>query len=423
MVTSATTVFYDGSEITAEAYSVEIRRGRSRDADEFAPSTGIVQLWNYDRNFDPSFFTTPTYLLMESGDFLLMESGDKILLEQGAQASGDYGVIDLGTDVEIKDGAVTVFDGHVEDTNNVYDRLKRAEATFHLGDTMTSMASSSIQEEWATTDNQLSGARLTELLGRSDIDLSAQIGTIDDGTIRLLGGSVTTADNGTVTREGHVVLVGTNVLQEAQLIARTEHGKLYVDRNGLIQFRDRYTFPSASAAADFDDTNTNFQFNGTGVGVGSELRAWQATVQRQGGEAMTAQSATSPPAKLGRRGLSRLGLLFRGDSQSESLAEHLAEKYAQPEAVITSLEVYLHGLGTSDRATIAALDINDTVTLSWTPTGSGTTITQTLVIEGLTYSADQTGRAVMTFQLSAYPDTNYFTLDTDSLDGGVPLGF
>lgn len=422
MVT-ATTVFYGGDEITAETFSVEVRRGRSRDADEFAPSTGTVYLRNYERNFDPSFFTTPAYLLMESDDYLLKEDGDKLLLEQGSQASGDYGVIELGTDVEIKDGSVTVFNGHVEDTSNIYDRTKRAEAEFSLGDTLTSMASSSIQEEWATTDNQRSGARLTELLGRSDIDLSAQIGTINAGAIRLLGGSVTTAADGTVTREGHVVTVGTNVLQEAQLIARTEHGKLFVDRNGLIQFRDRFTFPSSTPAADFDDTNTNFQFNGTGVGVGSELRAWQATVQRQGGEAMTALSSTSPPAKLGRRGLSRLGLLFRGDSQSESLAEHLAEKYADPEAVITSLEVYLHGLGTSDRATIAALDIDDTVTLSWTPTGSGSTITQTLVIEGVTYSADHTGRAVMAFQLSAYPNTNYFTLGTDSLDGGVPLGF
>ena len=408
MVTSKTTVFYDSQEITAEAFRVSIRRGRSRDADEFAPSNGTVWLRNYDRNFDPSFFTTPNYLLMESGDFLLLESGDKIVLEQGAEASGDYGVIELGGDVEVKDGAVTVFSGHVEDTDNSYDVSGETEATFRLGDVLTSLASSTIQTEWETTDGQRSGARITELLERSDIDLDAYIGTIDTGFIRL---------------QGDTVAVGTNVLQYAQLVARTEHGKFYTDRSGTFQFRGRYDFPSTSAAADFDDTDTNFQFNGAGVGVGSELRAWAAMVQRAGGEAKNVDADTSPPAKLGRRGLSRTGLLFRGDDHSEALAEFLANKYADPEAVITSLQVTLSGLSTSDRATVAALDIDDTVTLSWTPTGEGSTITQTLVIEGVDYEADSNGWAQMSFQLSAFPNTNYFTLDTDSLDGGVPLGF
>ena len=416
---TSTTIFYDSQAITTEGYDVSIRRGRSRDVDEFSPTTGTIRLRNYDRNFDPSFFTTPNYLLMESGDFLLLESGDKIILEQGAQASGSYGVISLGTDIEVKDGAVTVFSGHLEDTDNIYDVTKKADATFYLGDALTSLASSSFQTQWIPDDNQLSGARLTELLGRSDVDLAAEIGTIDAGSIYLQGGSTDADGNPT----GHYLAAGANVLQYAQLIARTEHGKLYTDRSGTIQFRDRYTFPSTSAAADFDDTDTNFQFSGGGVSDRSDLRAWQATVQRVGGLAQTAVADTSPPAKLGRRGLTRSGLLFRDDAYSLALATHLANKYAEPEAVVSSLRVRLHGLGTSDRATVAALDINDTVTLSWTPTGSGAAISQTLVIEGVSYYADHTGRAEITFQLSAFPDTNYFTYDTDSYDSGVPYGF
>lgn len=407
MVTMATTVEYGGLPISAETFSVDVRAGRSRDADEFSPSTGTILLHNKTRNFDPSFFATPNYLLLESGDYLLLESGDRIVLEQGAQASGDYGVISLGTDVVVKDGAVTVFTGHVEDTDNEYGRANRNSATFILGDTLTSLASSSFQTEWQTTDNQLSGARLAEIIDRSGVD--GLTVSLDAGTIRL---------------QGNLVAVGTNILQEAQLVSRTEYGKLYIDRAGFLQFRDRYTFPSPTAAADFDDTNTNFQFSGAGVGVGSELRAWSWTVQRLGGEAKTALSAASPPPKLGRRGGSDSGLLFRGDMYSESLAEFKAEKYSNPDAVISSLKVKLHGISdVDDRATIAALEINDTVTLSWTPTGEGAPVSQTLVIEGWAYSADHTGRAEMTFQLSSYPETNYFTWDVSSFDTGVPYGF
>lgn len=405
---AATTVYYDGEQITSEAFSVSIRRGRSRTSDEFAPTTGEIRLRNYNRNFDPSFFTTPSYLLMESGDFLLLESGDRIVLEQGAEASGAYGTILLGQDIEVRDSNIPVFTGHLEDTNNEYDRNKRAETVFFVGDVLTSMASSSIQTEWATTDTQLAGARLTELLQRSDVALSTYIASFDTGSVQL---------------QGDVVPAGTNVLQYAQTIARTEWGKLYAKRNGLLDFRDRYTFPSTTPAADFDDTNTNYQFNGIGVGVGSELRAWAAVVTRAGGQPMSALSSASPPAAFGRRPVPYSGLLFRGDMFSESLAEHVAETYSDTEAVISSLVVYLHGLSTADREAIVALDINDTVTLSWTPTGSGSIITQTLVIEGVSYEANETGYAAMTFQLSAFPNTNYFTLDTDTLDGGTPLGF
>ena len=418
-----TTVFYDSQDITSEVYEVSFRRGRSRDADEFAPSTGTVRLRNFNRNFDPSFLTTPNFLLMESGDFLLLESGDKIVLEQGAESSGEYGTIILGAEMEIKDGAVTVFKGHLEDHDNVYGRANYVDASLELGDTLTSLASSTIQTEWATTDNQRSGDRITELLERSDVDLDAYIGTIDTGHIRLLGANGTTDDDGVTTYTGNLVSPGTNALQYAQLISRTENGKFYVDRSGAIQFRGRYDFPSTSAAADFDDTNTNFQFNATGISVGSELRAWSATITRLGGEAKTVDADLAPPPRFGRRGLTRTGLLFRGDMHSEALAEHLANKYAGSEAVISSLRVFLHDLDTSDRATIAALDIDDTVTLSWTPTGTGSIVTQTLVIEGVTYTANSQGAAIMDFQLSAFPNTNYFTLDTDSLDGGVPLGF
>lgn len=405
---TVTTVTLGADDITNEVYSVSIRRGRSRESDEFSPTTGQIRLRNYTRDFDPEFFVTNTFLLLESGDYVLLETGDKILLEQGDAASGAYGVISLGRDIEVKDGAVTVFSGHLEDTSNSYDVNGRTDASLQVGDVLTSMANTDLLSDWESTENQLAGARLTELLGLSDVGLSSFVASFDDGTVPL---------------QGTTVAAGTNVLQYAQTVSRTEWGKFYVKRDGFLDFRDRYTFPSQTAVADFDDTGTNFEFNGLGVNVGSELRAWSAVVTRVGGEPKTATASTSPPGSFGRRGVSFSGLLFRDDEESKSLAEFVAEKYSSTEAVVSALRVVLSGLSTADRATIAAIDINDAVTLSWTPTGAGETITQSLVVEGVEYEADMTGFAAMTFQLSAFPDTTYFVLDTDTLDGGVPLGF
>ena len=405
---SSTTVFYNDLEITGETVTVDFQVGRSRELDDFLPVAGLVRVTNYNRDFDPPFFTTPFELLQLSGDTLLQLSGDTLLQLQGSQASGSYGVIEIGGKFVIKDGAVTVFTGHVEDVNYTYTNDRRVEAEFILGDRLTSLAASTFTSDWQTSDNQLSGARITEALGRADIDLSAYIGTINSGTIHL---------------QGDLVVAGTNVLDYMRLIARTEHGKLWVDPDGLIQFRDRYTFPSTTPVADFDDIVTNFNFSGVSLSFGAELRAWQAVVTRLGGQPKTGTAAASPPANIGPRGITRDGLLFRTDEYSESLANYLANKFSDPEAVVASLDRILANLGTSDRATIAAIEIDEVVTLTWTPTQSGSQVTQTLVVEGVRYQADSSGMAVVGLQLAAYPNTNYFTYDTDSYDSGVPYGF
>lgn len=403
----ALTVTYEGFNITSEVSGIDLRCGRSRELDEFQSVSGSVTLHNFDRNFDPPFFTTENYLLMESGDYLLLENGDRIILAQGSQASGSYGVMTIGGTLTIDDGAVRVFTGHVEDINYDWDNTGAARVTLVLGDALTSLASTKFSTEWTPTNVQRSGARITEALSRSDVGMASKIGTIDNGHHRL---------------QGAVVANGTNVLQYVQLVSRTEYGKFYVDAAGTYQFRGRFDFPSTTTAADFDDTGVGFKFSDVGVNFGSELRAWGASIQRLGGITQTATATASPPATLGQRTISQTGLLFRSDAESKARAEFLSSKFSAPEATIASLRVNLHDLGTSPRATIAGLDIHDSVSLTWTPQNTGAQVTQTLVIEGRTFHAlARTGEAWVELQLSAMPDTNYFTLDTDLLDSGVPL--
>lgn len=431
------TVYYNGTQITGEAFEVSIRRGRSRELDEFQAASGYVRVRNHARNFDPPFFTTPSYLLMETGDFLLLETGDRILLDQGSVHAGAYGAVQLGYPMEVRDGAVVVYSGHVEDVRYQWTRDGDAIATFVLGDALSTLARTKFQTEVTFTDDQLPGVRIAAILDRSDVAYPT-------------GATYRSLSNGTSTMIGNTVAAGTNVLGELQLVSRSDFGKLYTDRQGKLVYKGRYDYPAASSA-DFKDDGTAFSFSGVEVAWGSESLYYQASVSRQvvlpdapdfgvippprvmgdddpitedsGGTPRTATSALTPPTRIGARNITITGLLLRGDGECEARARYLADRYSSPEAVVSGLTTILNKFSTANRATVAALDIHDVITLTWTPKNTGVAVTQTLVIEGVEYTADVSGLATVTYQLSAVPDSNYFLLDTDSLDSGVLLGF
>lgn len=655
-----TTVSYNGTAITGESFIVNLRRGRSRELDEFQSVAGTVTVNNYQRNFDPPWFTVPDLLHTEAADELTLESGDTIALDQTDldvdTTGGDYGAIELGGTITIDDGAVRVFTGHVEDINYRWTAEKQVSATIVLGDLFTSLASTQFRGQWTGTDGELSGVRLEALLSRPDVDIdpSAYTASIDAGSIRLQDDSVTE---------------GTNVLQYAQTIARTEWGKFYLEADGTLQFNARYNFPSKVASVRFGEGDSFFPFSEVDVVFGSERRAWTAAVQRQdgvmqwdngeflpsddggsgetvetynqtgapgsaqsftvpdnvftievqmlgggggqsdggggglltftwsvtpgtqydlyvptgggsgpgdaglpgggnggssfgsddggggggyaaiiptgggitdavavagggggggggsisafgggggytegedagggggtqdaggtagsgatagsqgqggagrsthpstadagggggggwyggggggsgqgggGGSSYVSSSAVtsgvthvddsgtnaadgqivltytpapSPTAALGRRTISYTNLLFREDAYSRALARHIADTYSRVNAFVERIRVPIRRLSTSDRATICGLEIDDTVALSWTPTGTGTQIYQTLVVEGVEYYADSGGEAYFDVQCSQMPNQEYFTLDVDYLDSGVQLGF
>ena len=437
-----TTIFYGGVEVTSESFEVSIRRGRQRGLGEFEAASGTVKLRNISRNFDPPFFTTPSFLLLENGDFILLESGDQILLEQGSSYAGAYGAMVLGGELEVKDGAVTVFKGHVEDIDYRWDLGGYAEATIVVGDGLNTLARTSIGSEWVTTGNQLPGVRLAALLDRTDVayPTGATYRSLANGHSRLLGDTVN---------------AGTNALQYAQLVSRSDFGRLYTNRSGVLVYKGRYDWPGESGgtygniAATFSDTGANFSFSAIELEFGSELLTFQCStsritvgptepdfqvieptgpnipepVEQDVGIARTATATTTPPTRLGARNLSITGLLLRHDAECEARSRYLVDRYSVPEGVVSGLTTILDNYGTTDRATIAALDIDNVLALAWTPTGTGTSVSQSLAVEGVTYQAATNRATTMTWQLSEMPSTNWFKLDTNALDAGVPLGF
>ena len=404
------TVFLDSDEISAEAYAVTASRGRSLETESFDAGGCTVTVRNYEANFNPYFLTDTSSLLLESGDFLLLENGDKLLLEFGNGAgAGTYGEILTGRTLTVKDGTTTVFTGFVEDYDFTWTPKGFAEATLTCRDALATLGATSLLE-WTTTEGQLTGARVSAVLDRDEVAF-------------LSGASYRDIATGTQPLQADLVTYGSNALNYLQKVNETESGRLFVDRTGKLVFQDRYESFGVSSSADFDDAGSNLPFHGIDVRYGTELLHFKVSVDREGGVAQTATNVGQLAAypKLGARPLPLGGMLYQSDDHSLGLANFLLGRYSQIAAVVSGLTINLHALGASNRNTVAALDIGDVVTLTWTPPGTSGSVFQTLVIESVSYSTNFDGDTSVSFQLSDASDPGYFVLDTDALDGPAPL--
>lgn len=410
MAAVTVTVFLDADEITAESFTVDVRRGRSLETEDFDAGGGTVKAHNYEANFNPYFLIDTASLLQENDDFLLLESGDRILLEFGnGSGSGVYGEILLGRTITVYDGAVLVFTGFVEDYDYEWDAGGRCEVTLVVRDSFATLGATTFLE-WTTTEGQLTGARVSAVLDRAEVGFPS-------------GGSARDIDTGTQPLQADLVSYGSNVLSYLQKVNKSENGRLFVDRSGVLTFQDRYASFGLAASAAFDDAGNDIPFSSIEARFGTELLHFKVSVDREDGIAQTATNAGQIAAypSLGVRHLTIGGMLYQSDDHSLGLAEFLLGRYSTIGAVVSGLTVKLHGLGSSDRAVVAALDVGDVVSLSWTPPGTTGVVFQTLSIESVGYSTDRSKRAEMTFQLSESSDPDYFQVDTDAVDGPALL--
>lgn len=428
------TIFLDDDEITGEAYSVSVSRGRALEGDVFNPGGGTVRVRNYEANFNPYFLLQTFRLLLESDDKLLLESGDDILLESGnGVGSGTYGDIELGRKVTIKDGAVTVFTGFVEDFDYSYDTDNRSEATLTVRDSLATLGATNFTD-WRTTEAQLTGARVSAILDRPEIGFPS-------------GASARTIATGTQPLNSSLIPLGTNALQELQRVNRAEYGRLFVDAAGKLVFQDRYAVFGLTSSATFSDDGVNLPISDIQIRFGTELLHFSVSVNRQPNSYTVEDDENGDPIyvndadqvteriarnealiagypSLGVRNLAIPNLPYQSDDHAYGLAELLLERYASFAAVISGLTVPLGRLSSSDRATVCGLDIGDVITVAWVPYGATGQVTQTLAIEGVTFTAreskngeDVTTNAFVSFLLSDASDPDYFQVGTDAVDG------
>lgn len=374
-----------GTDISPYVLGVSTRRGRDRQLDEFTAGVATVQMRNLDRIFDPEYTGGGETLTSETGVALTSESGDPLLVSGGSPAPF-FGELLPGRRVTVADLGVTVFDGNIDDWEFSYDVDGMSTVTFEVSDALADLASKEF-DDWVATPGQLPGDRLEAILDRPEVNFPSGRRAIDPGTSTL---------------QGDTVSWGSNVLNYAQLVAKSDIGRLFATRENTLTFLGRnHAFTGVGAPLLADD-GTGIPFSGVGRARGTELLYNRVGVDRVGGVQQTRANPASQE-KYGTRSLSLTGLLMDSDDQSLGMADYLLDLYKDPQTRIATLMVYVHRLTGADQFTVLSLDIGDVVQVIYTPNDVGDPLDTICLIEG---RSDQIGVAshTITFALSLLAD-------------------
>lgn len=383
------------TDITASVYGFSTDRGRQRELDEFAAGVATVRLRNYSGDFTPIGLSDP-YLRDPATGEILTIGGDPVTLPHPYGADN----ITVGKRVRISTQGVVVFDGTIEDWDYSYDVDGTVDAQFSAADQLADLAAIEF-DAWTATSGQTAGPRLTAALDRGEVNYSAN----------------RDFDDGVSTLQGDAVSWGSNVLNYCQLVAKSDMGRLFASRDGVLTFRDRHSLIAADVKAAFaDDGSGNVSgFHRVAPAFGSELLFNRVGVDREGGTLQTADNATSQ-AKYRVRSLSLSGLLLDSDEQAANMAEYMVNRYAEPEPRIESLEVNLAGLPADEQARVVALDIGDVVSIQWTPTGAvAWSSAPRYIVEGVSTSHPLGGPMTVSLTLSPLVGAAAFVLDDSGL--------
>jgi len=409
----ATDVFYyetDNTEhdISCDAYSVSITRGRKLELRDIGPGTAQIKVRNDDRDFDPYFQISTGELLRDTGDSVIQGGGaGALLVTTGSNATGQFGPIEIGRRIVVKDDSVIVFSGIVEDYDYHWDHMGRAVVTIEAADALTTLAAADLAE-W-TPNREQPGDRLNAIMDRAEVAIPSGV------TYRDI-------DTGIAWLAPLDVRDDTNALRYAQRCALSDLGRLFASRTDVVTFRDRATTRAQAVSVAFGDGGIDIR--NVGVRFGSEELHFKVSVARVGGvpRVSTNQTAIDDNPRRGARQRNLSGLFFEHDAYSRSYAEYLITRLSASFAVVSELTVILNGLTPAERADVAGIEINDVVSLSWTPTCDGAAVSQTLIVEGVQYSTSTNNRQVkMVFHLSATDDTSYWTVEDAPPLGTIDL--
>lgn len=331
------------TNLATSSFGISIHRGRSSVLDDFTAGTATVNLHQLSRDFDP-FNTAGPY----------------------------YGKLTPGRKINISVYGVTIYSGTIDDWDVSWsvDRLGD-NATIKAVDRLGDLARIRF-DAWSSTDGQLTGARINEILNRPEIGETGAVRDIDAGASTL------TTDN---------ITWDSQALNYLQLVARSDFGRFFASRTNVATFRDRHSLLGATTEVTFrDDSNdgtaAKTPFHGAQMSVGSDFLYNRVGVDRVGGTLQTASDATSQTT-YGVRSLNFSGLLQNSDAQTLSMANWLVGLYKDPLPLISEVTVKVHALSAAQMQAVCQLDIGSLVQVVWTPRSTGSAIDDLFAIDGI----------------------------------------
>ena len=254
---------------------------------------------------------------------------------------------------------------------------------------------------------ETSGERIETVLNLPEVAFPVAARNIATGTVNLGHAAA------------YTVPAGTNVLNYLTQINDTaEFGRLFMSRAGVLTFQNRVGNTLAGSSADFHDDGApgTIKFTGVGISFEADQVINRAVVTALDDKTATAVDAGSIATYFIQTNSITNSLLHEQTSIDDA-ADYLLN--GQPEARYTSVETSFTLLTSSQRDTVATLEIGDTITIEKTFTTGLTTseLAQELAIEGIEHRLNfATGHSVL---ISTSPTTIVYELILDDAVYGI----
>lgn len=281
-----------------------------------------------------------------------------------------------------------------------------ATTTLTAADGFLILAGATLPETGATGAGELSGARVSRILGAAGWYDAAR------------GMSAISAGNSAM----QATMLGGTALDLLQLTAASEIGSLYVDETGALTFRGRLdvlTSPrSAAVQAVFGDRPGTAQADGTEMYYSAVTRpasdltiANDIQATRAGGTLQEVTDAASVARFLFKRTYSRSDLLLTTDTEALNWAQYVAYVTAAGNPEFDSVTL----IPAADPGNLwplaLGLRIGDRIQVWRRPPGmTGTPITRDCLIRGITHTITA-GEWQVTFSLQDASRYAFMTLD------------
>jgi hypothetical protein len=351
------------ADLTSIVMSVNIRRGRNRQLDQFNAGTAQVVFNNNSRVLDP-LNTSSIY----------------------------YPVVLPRAPIIIYANGTPIYSGFVEDWNLDYQNANQGRMVARCVDTFGTLANQQLNA--FTPSAQTSGLRVTAVLDRPEV---AYQGARSIGT-------------GSSTLGAYAVSQDTNVLNYLQQINTSEQGYLYTSADGTLTFKGRSSVLNPVSGASFTTNGTGIPYMSLVNQYGSELLYNYIVTQSPAGAAQTSSDATSI-ALYQAQNYNLLQLLNSTTAEVAGLGAYLLGKYRNPVVRFTGVSCELAALTSAQWSILFAIDLTSIVTVQKDySTGTPTSESQTLITSGIEHRIVP-GSHIVSYTFESTDGNQYLTLN------------
>ncbi len=351
------------ADLTSIVLSVNIRRGRNRQLDQFNAGTAQVVFNNDSRVLDPLNTASIYY------PFVLPRSP-----------------------IIIYANGTPIYTGFVEDWNLDYQNANQGRMVARCVDTFGTLANQQLNA--FTPSAQTSGLRVDAVLDRPEV---AYQGARSIGT-------------GSSTLGAYAVSQDTNVLNYLQQVNTSEQGYLFTAADGTLTFKGRSSVLNPVSGASFTTDGTGIPYMTLINEFGSELLYNYIVTQSPAGAAQTSSDSTSISLYQSQN-YNLLQLLNSTTSEVAGLGAYLLGKYRNPVVRFTGVSCELASLTSAQWSTIFAIDLTSIVTVQKDySTGTPLTESQTLITSGIEHRI-LAGSHIVSYTFESTDGNQYLTLD------------